>query len=345
MTVIRGAVVQASCAPFDVESSIAHVEKWSRKAADEKAQLVVFPEAFLGGYPWGSTFGASMGNRTSDGRDQFLDYWKAALEIPGPYVTRLSEIASQYNVYMVIGVVEREGGTLFCTVLFFDPVFGYLGKHRKLMPTAYERVVWGTGDGSTLPVYDTAIGKLGSVICWENYMPLLRMTMYSKGIELYCAPTADSRETWLPTMRHVAMEGRCFVLSSCQFIRRGDFPDEFKTIFGNDPDTLLSRGGSCIISPAGSVLAGPNYEGESLLIADMDMEDIVRGKYDLDVTGHYARSDVFRLLVNETHHPVKSGMGDKMSHEPEIRSRQSDGVDGSDQTLPEEVEIQKSHDR
>lgn len=337
--------MQASCAPFDVESSMDHVERWSRKAADQKAQLVVFPEAFLGGYPWGTTFGATMGNRTSDGRDQFLDYWKAALEIPGPHVTRLSEIARQYDLYMVIGVVEREGGTLFCTVLFFDPVSGYLGKHRKLMPTAYERVVWGTGDGSTLPVYDTAIGKLGSVICWENYMPLLRMTMYSKGIELYCAPTADSRETWLPTMRHVAIEGRCFVLSSCQFMRRGDFPDEFATIFGNDPDTLLSRGGSCIISPAGSVLAGPHFEGETLLVTDMDLEDIVRGKYDLDVTGHYARSDVFRLLVNEHHYPVKSGMGLKLSLETGNHGVPSDEFEGSVQTLPEEVKIQKEHDR
>jgi nitrilase len=167
------------------------------------------------------------------------------------------------------------------------------------MPTAAERLVWGYGDGSTLPVFETEIGRLGAVICWENYMPLLRTAMYAKGIEIYCAPTADARESWIATMRHIALEGRCFVLSCNQFARRGDYPIDFETEFGNDPETVMSRGGSCIVNPLGEVIAGPDYEGETILTADLDLGDIARGKYDFDVVGHYARPDIFRLEVNE----------------------------------------------
>jgi nitrilase len=200
---------------------------------------------------------------------------------------------------LITGVIERDGGTLYCTVLFFSPEGTLLGKHRKLMPTASERLIWGFGDGSTMPVFSTPFGRVGAVICWENYMPLLRMHMYSKGIQIYCAPTADDRDTWLPTMQTVAMEGRCFVLSACQYLLRRDCPDDYEAIQGNDPDLVLIRGGSCIVGPLGEVLAGPDFVGPCILTADLDMDDIPRGKYDFDVTGHYARPDVFRLFVNE----------------------------------------------
>jgi nitrilase len=205
---------------------------------------------------------------------------------------------------MVIGVIEREIGTLYCTALFFASDGRLMGKHRKLMPTAMERLIWGFGDGSTLPVFETPLGKIGSVICWENYMPMLRMAMYSKGIQLYCAPTADDRDTWIPTMQHIALEGRCFVLASCQYIKRGAYPQDYSAIQGDDPDTLIIRGGSCIVGPLGQILAGPNYEGECILTADIDLGEIARGKYDFDVTGHYARPDVFRLYVNERAAPA-----------------------------------------
>jgi nitrilase len=220
--------------------------------------------------------------------------------VPGPAVDRLAAIARANQTHLVIGVVEREGGTLYCTVLFFGPDGGYLGKHRKLMPTGSERLVWGFGDGSTLPVIDTEIGRVGAVICWENYMPLLRAAMYAKGIEIYCAPTADGRDTWLPTMRHVAQEGRCFVLSANQFARRRDYPADYPTHFGDDPQTILSPGGSCIIGPLGNVLAGPDFHGETILTADIDRHDIARARLDFDAVGHYARPDVFRLIVDET---------------------------------------------
>lgn len=298
MTVVRAAVVQAASVPFDRQRCLEKVRTLTADAARQDAQLVLFPEAFVSAYPWGADFGATIGTRTTAGREDFRRYFDSAVEIPGPAVEALAAAARENDVYLVVGVIERDGGTLYCSVLFFAPDGRYLGKHRKLMPTAAERVVWGCGDGSTLPVLDTPLGKLGAVICWENYMPLLRTAMYAQGIQLYCAPTADSRETWAASMQHVALEGRCFVLSACQYIRRGDFPADFHSSLGDAPDALLSRGGSCIVSPLGKLLAGPNYEGETILTADLDLAEITRGKYDFDVVGHYARSDVFQLHVH-----------------------------------------------
>lgn len=304
MRTVRAAVVQAGPVPFDLERSLDKVSFWMEAAASAGAQLAVFPEAFLGGYPKGADFGTRVGIRTPAGRREFRRYFESAIEVPGPVVDALARTAKSCGLYLVIGVIERDLGTLYCTVLFFDPEGGLLGKHRKLVPTAMERVLWGCGDGSTLPVFSTPIGRIGAVICWENYMPLLRMALYAKGIELYCAPTVDDRETWIPTVRHIALEGRCFVLSACQYIRRDAYPADYSTLLGDDPATVLIRGGSVIVSPLGELLAGPNYEGEALLTADLDLGQIAEGKFDLDVAGHYARPDVFRLEVNEQ--PAKS---------------------------------------
>jgi nitrilase len=296
---VCAAVVQAAPIAFEREQTLDKVALLAAEAAKQGAQLVVFPEAFVSAYPRGATFGAVIGSRSPDGRELYRRYWESSVDIPSPAAETLASIAAQHHIYLVIGVIERDGGTLYCSVLFFDPDGAYLGKHRKLMPTASERLVWGFGDGSTLPVFDTPFGRLGAVICWENYMPLLRMTMYSKGIQIYCAPTADGRDTWISTMQHIALEGRCFVLSCNQFARRSDYPDDYTTPFGDDPDTILSRGGSCIINPIGEILAGPNFTEECILTADLDLADIARGKYDFDVVGHYARPDIFRLHVNE----------------------------------------------
>ena len=304
MKPFKAAVVQAGAVPFDAEGSVEKACHLLAEAAETGAQLAVFPEAFISAYPKGANFGAWMGIRSEEGRDEFKTYWQSAIDVPGPETDCLGAAARKHHMHMVIGVIERDAGTLYCTALFFAPDGHLLGKHRKLMPTALERLTWGFGDGSTLPVFDTAIGRLGSVICWENYMPLLRMTMYSKGIQLYCAITADDRDTWLASMRHIACEGRCFVLSCCQFIKRGAFPESFPAVQGDDPETVLMRGGSCIVNPFGEVLAGPDYEGECILAADIDPDQIARGKYDMDVVGHYARPDVFRLHVNESPTPA-----------------------------------------
>ncbi|HEY7935512.1 MAG TPA: nitrilase-related carbon-nitrogen hydrolase [Candidatus Limnocylindrales bacterium] len=293
---VRAAVVQAAPVAFDREASLDKVAGWTAKAAAAGAELVVFPEAFLSGYPKGADFGAVVGSRSPEGRDWFRRYHDSGIDVPGPDVHLLGQIANEHRIHLVIGVIERAGGTLYCTALFIGPDGALVGKHRKVMPTAMERLIWGFGDGSTLPVLPTAIGRMGAVICWENYMPQLRLAMYSQGIELYCVPTVDDRETWLPTMRHIAVEGRCFVLSAAQFARRSDYPDDYPV--DGPADRVLIAGGSCIVDPLGQVLAGPARDGETVLTADLDLDQIVRGKFDLDITGHYARPDIFRLLVN-----------------------------------------------
>jgi nitrilase len=299
VTSIRVAVVQAAPVVFDVSRTLAKLTDLTADAARRGARLAVFPEAFVSAYPKGLGFGARLGMRSAEGREEFRLYYDSAIDVPGPATDVLGSAARAGRLHLVVGVVERDGGTLYCTVLFFGPEGRLLGKHRKLMPTALERLVWGQGDGSTLTVLETEIGKLGAVICWENYMPLLRMAMYGKGVQLYCAPTVDDRDSWLPTMRHIALEGRCFVLSACQYLTRADCPADYACVQGDDPRTVLIRGGSCIVAPLGQVLAGPHFEGETILTADLDLAEIARGKYDLDVTGHYARPDVFRLYVNE----------------------------------------------
>lgn len=301
---VRAAVVQAAPVAFDTEHTLEKAESLTGDAAGQGPELIVFPEAFVSAYPRGSAFGAVVGNRTPEGREQYRIYWDSAIGVPGPTVDRLSEIARENRAHVVIGAVERDGGTLYYTVLFFASDGRYLGKHRKLMPTASERLIWGFGDGSTLPVFETPLGRLGAAICWENYLPLLRMTMYAKGIQLYCAPTADARNTWIATVQHIALEGRCFVLSFNQFCRRSDYPKEYDSEFPDDLDTVLCRGGSCIVDPLGRIIAGPDFEGETILCAKSDMGEIARGKFDFDVAGRYARPDVFRLYVNEQPQPA-----------------------------------------
>lgn len=304
------AVVQAGSILFDREKTLEKAADLTGDAARGGARLVVFPEAFVGGYPKGLDFGARVGSRTAEGREQFRVYYESAMETPGAFCDLLGGLARDHAVHLVIGVVERDGGTLYCTVLFFAPDGRLLGKHRKLMPTAAERLVWGCGDGSTMPVMETPVGRIGAVICWENYMPLLRMAMYSKGVELYCAPTVDDRETWLPTMRHIALEGRCFVLSACQYLTRSGCPANYALPQPVEPDVVLIGGGSVIVNPLGQVLAGPHRDGEAILRAELDLGDLARGKYDLDVTGHYARPDVFRLTVDESRKsPVVTAQG------------------------------------
>lgn len=285
-------VVQAGSILFDTPRTLEKLAELAAATRKTGASLAVFPEAFVGGYPKGANFGTTLGIRTAEGREQFRAYYENAIEVPGPETQRIGKIARDNQLHLVTGVIERCGGTLYCTVLFFSPAGELLGKHRKLMPTALERIIWGCGDGSTLTVLDTPLGKLGAVICWENYMPLLRTAMYAKGIQLYCAPTVDDRDSWIPSMRHIACEGRCFVLSACQFLASDD--SNSGTAGG-----ALIRGGSCIVSPFGELLAGPVYGSEQIISAEVNLSEIAKGKFDLDVVGHYSRADVFQLRVNE----------------------------------------------
>jgi nitrilase len=299
LSIHRVAVIQAGSVLFDTASTLDKLIALTGDAASRGAKLVVFPEAFIGGYPKGLGFGARMGSRTPEGREEFRRYLESAIDVPSPATEQIGKAAREHGVYLVVGIVERAGSTLYCTALFFGSDGSLLAKHRKLMPTAMERLVWGQGDGSTLPVIETPVGKTGAVICWENYMPLLRTAMYAKGVEVYCAVTVDDRDTWLPTMRHVALEGRCFVLSACQLLTRKDCPPDYDTNYGVDPNAVLIRGGSCVVGPLGQVLAGPVFGEEAILTADIDLDDIPRARFDFDPVGHYARPDVFKLVVNE----------------------------------------------
>lgn len=287
------AVVQAGTCMFDTAATLAKLARLAGEAAAQGAVLAVFPEAFVGGYPKGLDFGARVGSRTAEGRDWFKRYHDAAIDVPGAETAAIGEVAAAHAMQIVVGVIERAGGTLYCTALMFAADGSLAGKHRKLMPTAMERIVWGQGDGSTIPVLETPIGKLGAVICWENYMPLLRTAMYAQGIELYCAPTVDDRDTWALSMRHIAFEGRCFVLSSVQYLTRADLPADWP-----ETDDVLIRGGSSIVGPLGEELAAAVYGREAVLVADVDVGTLPRAKYDFDVVGHYARPDVFDLRVD-----------------------------------------------
>jgi nitrilase len=302
--IVRAAVVQAAPVLFDTPRSLQKLADLCSDAARQGAELAVFPEAFIGGYPKGHDFGVSVGIRSPEGREEFRRLFESAIEVPGTTSEFIGSVAKDHALHLVVGVIERDGGTLYCTALMFGPDGQMLGKHRKLMPTAMERVLWGSGDGSTLPVAATKLGKIGSVICWENYMPLLRTAMYAKGIELYCAITVDDRETWIPTIRHIAQEGRCFVLSACQLLRRLDLPPGYPAGRLPESEDTLIRGGSCIVGPLGQLLAGPKYGAECVLAADLDRAELARAKFDFDVVGHSSRPDVFRLEVNE--HPMKS---------------------------------------
>lgn len=319
------AVVQAAPRPFQREAAINRVRELTLEAGRAGAQLVVFPEAYVPAYPWGLIFGTVVGGRTPTGRQMFERYWANAVELPahagvapagrdaGPYQA-LADAAREAGVYLAVGVIERDaqfsGGTLYCTLAYWGPDGAFLGKHRKLKPTAAERLIWGEGDGSTLPVIDTPFGRIGGLICWENYMPLARMAMYAKGVQIYLAPTADARDTWQATLKHIACEGRCFVLGCNQYVTRDLYPQDLpgRAELAGRADELC-RGGSAIVGPLGEELAGPLYGEEGILYADLDLADIPRAKFDFDVTGHYARSDVFRLVVNEARSLPVTGPG------------------------------------
>jgi nitrilase len=294
----RVAVVQAASIPFDSPGTVAKAEGLIAECAARGARLAVFPEAFVGCYPKGTGFGAVVGRRTGSGRDLYRRYFESAVQLDGPEVSTLVRASATDGVFVVVGVIERSGATLYCTALMIDPDAGLSAIHRKLMPTGTERLIWGFGDGSTIGTADSPAGRVGAVICWENYMPALRQAMYAQGVELYCAPTADDRPTWIPSMTHIALEGRVFVLTACQAIRVGDYPEWYQQELGEDPASYLMRGGSAILGPDGAVLAGPVFEEETILDAEIDLADIARGHLDMDAVGHYSRPDLFELRVN-----------------------------------------------
>lgn len=295
---VKVGVVQATPALFDIEKTVQIVIDWIEKGAKEGCELLLFPESFIPCYPRGLDFDSVVGRRTDKSRDQWLDYWENSIETSSSYIQQIGEAVRKAGIFVALGVTEREpvGGSLHCALLYFDNLGNLIGKHRKLKPTGLERYIWAESDGTTLVSFDTEIGKIGGLICWENYMPLARMSMYQRGVEIYLAPMADSRESWQSTMLHIALEGRCFVLACNQFVRKSDYPERFQADLVHEPDSM-SSGGSVIISPLGEVLAGPLWNEEGLLTAELDFSVLAKSKLDFDVVGHYSRNDVFKLEV------------------------------------------------
>jgi nitrilase len=295
------AALQIGSAPEGKARTLEQVLAFEAEISASGTSLVVLPEALFGGYPKGESFGTRLGYRMPEGREAFARYFDNAVDLDGPELAELAGLSRRTGASLVVGVIERAGSSLYCTAVFLDPEQGLVAKHRKLMPTGTERLVWAQGDGSTLPVVESRAGRLGAAICWENHMPLFRAAMYAKGVEVWCAPTVDERDVWQSSMRHIAHEGRCFLVSACQV---QPSPDALGiTVEGWPGERPLINGGSLIVGPLGEVLAGPLVGESGLLTAKIDRREIVRARYDLDVVGHYARPDVFTLSVDERARP------------------------------------------
>jgi len=301
---LRVAVVQAAAAAFDRDACLDRVETLARKAAGDGASLVLFPEVFVPGFPAALDWpGPATAFRDPAGGRDFRRDWENAVEPGDAADRRLAALSAELGVHHHVGVVERHGGSLANSVFAYAPVAGRIAIRRKLMPTHGERTVWMPADGATLRVQETALARLGVAICWENYMPLLRAALYAERPEVWLAPTADDSDAWIASMRHIALEGRCYVLAACQHAIRADYPADYDALPEMAPDTVLFAGGSVIVGPDGGILAGPLRGGAGILLADLDLGGIVEARHTLDVAGHYARPDIFDLRVDRRARP------------------------------------------
>lgn len=303
---IKVCVVQDSPVFFNKKETLKKVELLTHKYASEGCELIVFPESFIPGYPRGFSFGAKIGSRSDEGRALYANYYENSVDLESKDLKRLEKLAESHGVYLVLGITERQvcNSSLFCSMVYISPTKGFLGVHRKIKPTGTERVIWAEASGESLVTFDTKIGKLGGLICWENYMPLARMAMYNKGVEIYLAPTADSREEWTTTMKQIALEGRCFVLGCNQYFTKSMYPERFRNLVVDEPENMCP-GGSVIVSPQGKVIAGPLFNKAGALIAELDLDEVTQSKLDFDVNGHYARNDIFEFKVNDQPETIK----------------------------------------
>ena len=295
---VKVGLVQDSPVFFDKEKTLDKMESLIEKYTKEGCRLLVFPESFVPGYPRGFLFGAKVGSRTPEGKALYATYYKNSMSIESKDMDRLLSLAKKHNCYLVVGITEKQeqNNSLYCSMVYISPTDGLLGVHRKIKPTGTERVIWAEAAGESLVTFNTKIGKLGGLICWENYMPLARMSMYQKGVEIYIAPTADSRKEWTATMINTALEGRCFVLGCNQYFTKSMYPKKYQDLASDEPEEMCP-GGSVIVSPQGKVLAGPLFGNAGVLTAEIDLDEILNSKMDFDVNGHYNRNDIFDFKV------------------------------------------------
>lgn len=298
----RVAVVQASPVMFDKTACVEKAVKLTKEAGANGAELVVFPELFVPGYPYGMTFGFTVGHRESSGRLDWKRYYDNSILVPGPETEALGAAAKAAGVYLSIGVSEREAytATLYNTNLVFGPDGALLTVHRKLKPTGAERVVWGDAQQDYFPVADTPWGNVGSLICWESYMPLARVALYEKGVTLYISPNTNDNEEWQATIRHIAVEGHCYFINADLFFTREDYPKDLHCPeeIARLPE-LVCRGGSCVVDPYGHYETEPVWDKEAIIYADLDMQKVPASRMEFDTCGHYARPDVLELRVHE----------------------------------------------
>ncbi|KAI3337467.1 carbon-nitrogen hydrolase [Xylariaceae sp. AK1471] len=307
---VRIAAVQAAPVSFDLEKSLEKLTGLTAEAAKGGAELIVFPEAFLSAYPWRYAFDATVGAREPRGREWYRKYHDSSVTIPSAEVDMIADAARTHNVYIEVGIIEKDGGTLYCTALLIGRDGSILLKHRKLIPTAAERLVWGRGAGDGLGVVQTDIGKIGTLICWENYMPAARMALYQQGVEIYLAPTADDLPTWTASMQHIAKEGRCFVVTVNAMTKVSDFPPDYPPFTSSNPsdrkpdgspweaDDVVNHGGSFVAGPLGTRITEPLWDEEGIVYADLPMAMVTESKLDFDPVGSYSRPDIFTLAVN-----------------------------------------------
>jgi nitrilase len=297
---VTAACVQVEPAIFDRAATIDRVAERTAEAAGASAGLVVFPETFIPAYPSSVWAKALAGWGEPGAKEAFALLHRESLELPGPDADRLAGIAREHGVWLVIGVNEVDPsrpGTLYNSLLYYSPAGELALHHRKLVPTNHERLVWGPGDGRGLRAIETPIGRLGGLICWENYMPLARFSLYESGIEIYIASTADDGDSWQATLRHIALESRSFVVAPCHFQRASSYPDDFPLASLLEGRDILGRGGSAILGPDGSYLAGPLYDEEGILYAELDPDLLLQSRQRFDPAGHYHRPDVLTLTV------------------------------------------------
>lgn len=296
---VKVGLVQDSPVFFDKEKTLDKMEVLIKENASQGCELLVFPESYIPGYPRGFLFGAKVGSRTPEGKALYAEYYKNSMSIEGKDMNRLIALSKKNNIYLIIGITEKQenNNSLYCSMVYISPIDGFLGVHRKIKPTGTERVIWAEAAGESLVTFNTKIGKLGGLICWENYMPMARMSMYQKGVEIYIAPTADSREEWTATMKHIALEGRCFVLGCNQYFTKSMYSKKYQELAKDEPEEMCV-GGSIIVSPQGKILAGPLFGKAGVLTAEIDLDEIVNSKMDFDVNGHYNRNDIFDFKVN-----------------------------------------------
>lgn len=291
--IVKVACVQAEPVVLDKAATIDKLEGLVAEAAGEGAKLALFPETFIPVYPSSRWVRFLAGG--GDGKTTFGRLARESVEVPGPDTERLGAIAREHSIRLAVGVNERAGGTLYNALLVFGPDGTLDIHHRKLMPTNHERLVWGLGDGGGLEAVETEIGRVGGLICWENLMPLARFALYQSGVEIYLAPTAEDEETWQISMQHIARESRSFVLSCCVFQRASSYPDDVQLA---DGDELVGRGGSAILAPDGTYLAGPLWDEEGILYAELDPQMLYEERQRFDAAGHYHRPDVLSLKVS-----------------------------------------------